>query len=376
MRKFWSLGLAMALVACFGPARLDTTAQVDGYVAQGRLAEACAGLKSVEDEVRAHTARRLGEYPDDKAASACVADAVYDADRGTWDEVVASALSGTRHEAATRALGEALSDARVGDPERVVGAIGAITAPSGASLLEGILTATGSSTQLRAAAVQALRPYVAATGQILATLQEAEEPALRVAAANAMEGRREKEVARGLLSALRTDPDASVRRAVVAAIGGEPTAEQARGLCAVMREDVDPGVRSAAVRAFRGTTKASRAACLAKVVQAGDDDGSVREAVLDAIKRSPAPVAAQALCEEIGPWLVKYGQEGIVYEVAGGDIVEAQNFRDHERSYACVEQAMKQRGLSCYARNYLAHWMNDLGGKASPPHCPGMTKTP
>ena len=64
----------------------------------------------------------------------------------------------------------------------------------------------------------------------------------------------------------------------------------------------------------------------------------------------------------------------MAYEIEGADIVRAQNNRDWERSYACVAAAIRQGGYSCYGRNYLGHWMRDLGGKASTPLCPGMRR--
>ena len=40
-----------------------------------------------------------------------------------------------------------------------------------------------------------------------------------------------------------------------------------------------------------------------------------------------------------------------------------------EGSFDCVKAALRQGGYSCFAKNYLGHWMKDLGGSAHAPLC-------
>ena len=92
------------------------------------------------------------------------------------------------------------------------------------------------------------------------------------------------------------------------------------------------------------------------------DDGALGPVNPDAL---PRPV--------FGTDIVRPDQ--IADDVPGFNIIETQNNRDWERSYECVEKALEQGGYSCYARNHLGHWFNELGGSASTPWCEGMVKT-
>ncbi len=366
----------LAQAACGPPDRLDTESQVDGYVARGDLRSACAGLNSRTDHVRIHTATRLGEYPQDPAASACLAEAAYDAEAGTWDEAVVKALDGSRHDGVAKALATALGDARITDRDVLAKAMGRLIAPSGFDALAALAKDPAQPEALRASAAAGLQSATAHGDLAASLLSDDPSVAVRQGAAAALAGRSDAAARDALIHAATKDPEAVVRKAAVDAMGEEPPAEQAKALCDLMLSDPDPGVRAAAILAFRATKSQARAVCLAKVVKQGDDDGSVREAVLEALKGSPTPASADVLCAQIGPWLRRYGKDKNVYEIPGADIVTAQNFRDFERSYECVVGAQKQGKFSCYARNYLAHWVNDLGGKATPPHCPGMALVP
>ncbi len=59
-------------------------------------------------------------------------------------------------------------------------------------------------------------------------------------------------------------------------------------------------------------------------------------------------------------------------KVPGTDIIRAQNTRDFEKSFECVQRAVRSSsGYSCYARAYTGHWLRELGGTAHVPRCPG-----
>jgi hypothetical protein len=51
--------------------------------------------------------------------------------------------------------------------------------------------------------------------------------------------------------------------------------------------------------------------------------------------------------------------------------MEAQNDRDWRRSLECAQKANARRErFDCYGKQYIAHWVNELGGRAWPPPCP------
>lgn len=364
----------LALASACGPSALETEDRVDAYLSRGDVASACGGLLAREDRVRMHTVKKIAEFKDNAAGAACLAEAVYDADKGTWDEAIAEALDGSRIDAAAKALGKALMDDRISDRAAVATALGRIIAPSGFKTLTAVAKDTSQPEDVRAAAVAGLVAAKDAVDIVLPLLASDPSEAVRAGAAEALANRSSSKVEGALVKAARTDASAAVRVAAVRSMGEDPDGSMGKAVCELMLQDEDPGVRAAAVTAFKSTLNQERARCLAKKLEAGDDDGSVREALLEALKGSPTPAAAKALCDEIGPWVKRYGVDKNVYEIPGADIVTAQNFRDFDNSLACVNKARNTSGLSCYAKNYLAHWVNDLGGTASPPLCPGMAK--
>ena len=75
----------------------------------------------------------------------------------------------------------------------------------------------------------------------------------------------------------------------------------------------------------------------------------VRASTLNALYRSPSDEAALVLCNAIGPFLRMYVKTGIADTLPAVNIIEQQNNRDFERSYECVQKALRQGGYSCYA---------------------------
>jgi hypothetical protein len=146
-------------------------------------------------------------------------------------------------------------------------------------------------------------------------------------------------------------------------------------VCKAMMDDPDERVRDQAVRSFRGSKRSVAIQCLKKRLYTKEESAVVRASNLDALYRSPSDEAALVLCHAIGPFLRMYVVNGIADSLPAVNIIENQNNRDFERSYECVQKAIRQGGYSCYARNHLGQWMNELGGKASTPWCPGMIKT-
>src|SRR5690606_29312082 len=106
----------------------------------------------------------------------------------------------------------------------------------------------------------------------------------------------------------------------------------------------------AAVKAAHGTKRPEVLTCLKKRLLANEESASVRTATLKALGASPSDDAAKALCDGIGPFLRMYVKDQIAERMSGVNIVEIQNNRDWEASYACVQKALGQGGYSCYAR--------------------------
>jgi hypothetical protein len=103
-----------------------------------------------------------------------------------------------------------------------------------------------------------------------------------------------------------------------------------------------------------------------------EEDSGVREKLLDVLGSSPSKDAANVLCEAIPFWAKNYLKTGMPDKVPGTDIIRAQNTRDFERSFECVQKAVRSSsGYSCYARAYTGFWLRELGGTASVPRCPG-----
>ena len=101
-----------------------------------------------------------------------------------------------------------------------------------------------------------------------------------------------------------------------------------------------------------------------------EESAEVRLAMIEVVKGSPSDESGKILCDSIPFWLKTYLKQGLPENVPGTDIIRAQNDRDWDNSYACVKKALGGSGYSCYARQYSAYWMNELGGKVSVPKCP------
>lgn len=365
---------ALVLVAACGPpSYVETREDVDDYLSRGNYAYACVALKS-DEHVRTYAAEQLAKYPNEAAASDCLCAAVYDAGAHTWDPVVAQGLFGSRHEAASTCLANAVADTGVKDRLLAIKALGGTMADVAWPALEAVARHDGS-VEMRLAAIEALAPSTEHTEFLTLILSSDPNVDLRVAATKAL-GAHEGDVARkALMKAAREDAEVVVRSAALSALGKPTKSDTIRVVCDALMGDADPGVRAAAATTFAGTTKGPAASCLAKKLAEGDDDGSVREALLEAAKTSPKEVVSKALCDNIGPWVRRYVKGKIQPDIPGTDIVDAQNTNHWEASFECVSKAHKAGGYSCYGRNYLAHWVNELGGRATPPWCPGMIKT-
>lgn len=365
--------IVASLVACGPPTFVESTDKIDNWLARGNYDHACVGLKMRDEHLRSHTVRKLAKYDNEPVVGACLCEAVYDAEAGTWDPVIAGELADSRFDEVAACLAKGVSDTRLKDRADLVAKLGNMLAPSAWEALEQAARHDADA-EVRAAAVKALQPSPDHGAFLDLLLASDPDPSIRASAARAMQGRDDKARREALLKAIVDDEDASVRAMAIGIIASDEHVSVIETLCDAALDDPDASVRKAAVLAFSGTKSQRAGMCLVKRLKKQEDDGGVRQAILDATRTSPRKEVSDALCTEMGPWLKKYVKTDMADKIEGHGIVFAQNHNEWERSYECTRKAMATPGLSCYARNHLGHWFNQLGGKTRPPWCPGMPR--
>lgn len=367
----------LAIAGCeLTPNTIERSADVDAYLTRKAYASACVGLAmDHDDSLREYTAQRLASHAHVRAATDCLCKELYDTQAHKVDLSIAKGLVGTRRDDLAACLAPALEDPAIPQRDRpdVVAALAGIDAPGSWSPLEA-LAKSDPDAGVRAHAARALRQSSSALDTLVSLLSSDPEPVVRQAAAEALSGHKGREAVSAVLQALREDADGTVRAAALDTFVALKSSDTDEVVCKAMLEDEDALVRERAVRAFHGTKRVKALDCIQQRMNKYEESGNVRKAILEALGASPNDRAAKMLCDNIGPWLRLYVKDEIADRIPGANIVEFQNNRDWERSYECVAKALQRGGYSCYARNHLGHWMNELGGKASTPWCPGMPR--
>ncbi len=372
--RWMMVALVLGMGGC-GPRYVESSEDVDSYLARGDFASACLGLKSRRDQVRGYTAEKLVKYKNEAEATACLCKYVYNAEDGSWDAPVAAAMAGTHRDDLAACLAPAASDTRVKDIGVLADSLGAILAPSAFAALAEIAGNTEQSEELRAASARALQPSPDHTKFLVGLLKSDPSVLVRAAAADGLDDHKDKATIAAITAAVSKDEDAMVRVKAVERLAELKRDYKMRdAICAAMVDDPDPAVRIAAVTTFKGTLDRKEAECLIKRLKKKEEDGSVRVAMLEAIKTSPHKDISKALCDQIGPYTRMYVTDDWFDRIPGSDIADAQNHNHWEASYDCVNKALAQGGYSCYARNYLAISFEQLGGKAKAPRCAGMDR--
>jgi len=378
--RWWAMaGVTMALVLQVGcevpPRFVNTTAEVDSFVMQKRYASACVGLDARDEKIREYTATKLVELTHVKVANECLCAALYSAEEHQVDHAVALGVAHSERDDLAECLAPALDDEAISgeDRARVVHSLGAMEASGAYAAIQGLLADPDEAVRARAA--EALRHSREAQDALVTLLTDDGSASVRAAAALALEGRKADSVRVALTRAATDDPDGVVRAAALTTavqIEKGPTIDKM--VCTAMMSDPDEAVRLAAVQAWHGTKRRTALKCFDERMTTEEPSGVVRQAILDALKASPSKDAPELLCRNMNAWARLYIKDKVAPDIEGHNIARAQNDRDFERSYECVQAALRKGGLSCYARNYLGKWMNDLGGKAPTPWCPGMVK--
>lgn len=343
--------------------------QVDQAMAKGDYRVACVGLKMVkDDELRTYTAQQLAPVPD-PVADDCICEAVKGKD-GKWDEAVAEGLRGAERDEAVHCLADLAATEGLVDRDKAISILGRTKAPVARKTLLDIARGSSDATA-RALAVRAFAGDSTQKDALLTLLAD-KDTAVRASAATALGGlaATDPAVESALVDRASSDPEGDVRAAALLAARQSKNKTSSELACKLLNSDPAPAVRQAALQGFRGTRDPAELACMRKRMMSEEEDSGVRTTMLEVVKSSPSDESGKILCEAIPFWLKTYMQKGLPDQLPGTDIIRAQNDRDWEASYACLQKALRGSGYSCYARQYLGTWMRELGGSAGVPKCP------
>jgi hypothetical protein len=335
-----------------------------------RYATVCVGLDMKDDATRKFATEQLITVSD-PIAKDCICNNIADEQKG-WDIAVGDGMKTTDRDDLASCFVELVRNPSLPKRDQAITFLTSMSAPVARQALADIGKDPQGSPEDRVKALGA----VAGDKQfldILTSLAESEEnTAVRAAAVAGLGGLKDRPVIDLLRKKASDDPEGEVRGAALQALKNSKVSDSTEMMCKAMMEDESPIVRAQAVGAFRGTKRSESIKCLRERAMTEEPDSSVREKIIEVLKSSPHKGAAEILCDAIPFWARTYLKEGMPDKVAGTDIIRAQNTRDFERSYECVEKAVRSSsGYSCYARAYTGFWMRELGGNASVPRCPG-----
>lgn len=348
-----------------------TQIEVDNGMAKGDYDTVCIGLKMYKnDELRTYTAQQLAGVPDETAYK-CLCEALQPKEDGTWDQAVAEGLRSAENDESVKCLVDLVNKADLPEREKALSFLARTKAPLARKTIGDLATGTGDP-KIRAAALRSMSGDKNQKDNLVKLMQTDADAGVRAGAALALGGlaRADGALVAPLLAVATTDTAANVRAAAIYSARQNPDRAAADAACKLMLEDPEPEVRKAAVTTYKATKNPDDLACLRKRMMSEEDSSDVRLALLDIVKSSPSDQSGKILCDAIPFWLGTYLKAGLPENVPGTDIIRAQNDRDWDNSVACVKKALNGRGYSCYARQYSAYWMNELGGSASVPKCP------
>lgn len=367
--------MLLLLLACLpssGPTYVSR-ADVEKADGLGRTATVCAGLTMKEDDTRSFAAEKLAESKD--AAASCLCEHLQR--DGRWDPAVLVGLKGAKRDDRVACVATLLDDPA--QPERVelTRALLNVKAPAVRKRLVEAARADADP-EVKAAAV----PSMNATDDpaeiaVLTAGLTTGDAAWATNAVVALSG--QKAATNELRTAATSHPDKAVRAAALPAFLATHADDVAAVACHAILEDEAGDVRAAAIRMVKSSRNDEVFACLRKRALTLEADPVVRLALLDTLKAAPHPEAAKTLCDAIPFWVRSYVKDSAVEEQSDLDITYFQNLRDYERSYECVEAAVKAGGYSCWGRAYLGARFRELGGKVNFPTCasgpPGTKST-
>ncbi|RME25466.1 MAG: hypothetical protein D6798_08890 [Deltaproteobacteria bacterium] len=377
-RTLLALAAASALTGCEITPSHVSSADIDDALARRHYKTMCVGLEMRDDDVRRHAADRLesiadNDPPDPKGLEIgrdCVCEHLVD-DRGELDLAIAEGLKGSQRDDMVGCLAEVAERPDLPNKAEAVRALANTAAKVGRDGLARIAQDTATASEIRVAATQAIAGNADYRDVLLKLATQDSDPAVRAAAALGIAKFEGDDVIAALRKLATEDPEGSVRGAALAALKKARAEGIDELLCTAMMEDESPEVRSRAILAFKGTKRPEAIRCLRTRAFTEEPDASVRGALLTVLKSSPSQDAADVLCDAIPAWVRWYGKDDMPDVVPNADIAKAQNDRDWERSYQCLQRAYSQRGsYSCYGKRYVGWWFKQVGGNGFVNKCP------
>ncbi|MFT5681773.1 MAG: hypothetical protein ACI8RZ_002685 [Myxococcota bacterium] len=345
---------------------------IDDALSRKHYKTMCVGLTMKDDSVRQYATERLRAITEAEGiaiADACICENVVDA-QFDWDSSIALGLTGEQRDEPTACFASLAADPALQNRMEAITALARIPSPSARKALAGIAASSGPTDQ-RVRALESVGGMETFRDDMLKVLADDGDEVVRAATATALGGAgKSSPVVRALKDATK-DESGVVRAAALVSLKRLIGSSADDALCEAMMKDDSAEVRRSSVGAFQGTRRPSAIACLKERAMTFEEDAAVRETMLKVLKSSPHDDASTILCEAIPFWLRSYVVEDLPDKLPGTDIIKAQNDRDWQKSYECVQSAYRsQRGYSCYARMYVGYWFNELGGSGSIPECP------
>jgi hypothetical protein len=330
----------------------------------------CVGLDMKADDTRKFATEKLIDV-EDPIAEECICSHIADKDKG-WDMAVADGMKTTDRDELAKCFTELVRNPALPKRGEAIGFLKSMPAPVARQTLADIAGDPQSTADDRVKALGAIAGSKSFADVMVALVESETDTDVRAAATAGLGGLKDRPIIKLLRTKATDDPEGAVRSAALRALKQSKVPDSTEMMCKAMMEDDSPAVRIQAIGAFRGTKRAAAVKCLRERALTEEADSGVRQKLLDVLGSSPHKDAPTILCDAIPFWARTYLKEGMPDRVAGTDIITAQNNRDFERSYECVQKAIRSsRGYSCYARAYTGHWMRKLGGTASVPRCPG-----
>ena len=363
-------GALSLLVACDIPPKHIDQQGVEQAIAKGRFKSACKGLEMKDEETRTYTAQMLAKMVKDPIAKECVCANIADEENG-YDMAIIQGLDDTKRDDLVSCFADLVKKPDLKNRTDAIKKLARFKTESAKTTLAGLASEAGVDPEARVAAMNTMSG-VDHKDLFLKILSSDPDAPARAGAASRLNGVKGEDVVAALLKAAKEDTDGAVRASAMVSLKMAGVEEVTALLCEAMMTDPSADARRIAISAFRGTRSEKGAECLRARAMAEETEASVREEMLTVLKSSPHPVAAATLCEAIPFWIKTYAVTDLPEKLPGTQIIEAQNARDHEKSYECVNRAYgNQAGYSCFGKMYVGWWLNELGGKGRVPECPG-----
>lgn len=359
--------MLLFLLACASPPpSFIDKAGIDKAIPSGNTVAICAGMTMKDAGTRGYAAERIATW---KPAQDCACDHL-ERDGG-WDGPVVRGLKNATDDKVAGCVAGLLDKPELPKRPELVAAIASMKVPMVQARLKKAAT-DDSDPAVRAAAMVALRPGKdpEALALVIAAAKDADAQ-VRAGAVSALAGIAD---ASTTLSEATKDADPSVRAAAIVSLKSIDNFAFADVACPLLASDPEASVRATAAAAMQGTRDEALLRCLGAHMAEKEESGEVRMAMLTTLRKSSTPLSNDILCDAIPFWTRTYVADGPVTRDSDVDIVGAQNARDFNRSYECVERAWKAGGYSCWQKGYLADYYRDLGGKVGVPKCGGGTQ--